>query len=159
MKKLFLFAVIVCVFSISAMSDQITRNEYLTCSGQHDSTWHGYTVLLKKLSNGKIMGVLWKYKMFSKNTYTLPFQLDAKVSTDYKAVTYSNDEHGISFTVYKDSYSGVLVAEAYHRSYSGSSELLCDKMNAKSFYFWYVDPKRNARDTNLTNVTALYHLD
>ncbi|MCM0606729.1 MAG: hypothetical protein KA715_11610 [Xanthomonadaceae bacterium] len=163
MKKTFVLIIFTAVFGTSSQTTTnpaiITKNEYLDCSGQHDSTWSGYTVHLKKLSNGTVVGVLWKFRALSRNTHTPPFEVHVKERIDHKAVTYSNEEHGIEFTVYKDSYSGVLIAEAYQRSYAGPSELLCEKGKPDSFYFWHVDPRRNGRDTNLTNVTHFYNMN
>lgn len=148
---------LILVISIIMISfSSFAKEEYLSCNGDPDSTWGGYTVHLKNLERNKVMGVLLEYHIFSKDTYTKPFELDVKVNHD-KTKTYSNQKHEISFTVSVNGYSGQLQAEAYERSKSIPSFLLCEEMDEEDFYFWNLDPMQNS-DTDLRNILKLYHL-
>lgn len=115
------------------------NSEYLHCfpmeQDQHNtyiqnSSWEGYSILLKKLNSGKVFGTFQGSYYQQGKSYSPLFELEVD-AFNKNDVIYLNIEYGINLNAGWDSSIGGIVAVAYNpKSEYESTALFCFKYNS-----------------------------
>lgn len=148
MKKMILALTILISFSVLSQNVAFER-DYLSCWPDPHERGFGYEVLIKKLQDGSVKGILFKESsFFKKASYSEVFDLDY-IITENKMEQFINKEHGVNFTVYVDSFSGSTVAQIRN-----GLEILCTPYHEDEVRLWELD-HYSAKNVDKTNLIIL----